>query len=381
MDIVIAVLSLLVGVFISYYILNKKLLSLSEKNIQLKTTLEEKEKNHAEKLEFVDQLKTQVNSDFKTLASDILKNDRDQLKVDNADLLTPLQTQLKSFRERIETITKEQVEERTTLKEQIKSLHEANIDTQQSAQNLTNALTYDNKLQGDWGEEILSSLLSSYGFQEGVEFDLQKQHKNEAGEKFKPDVILHLPEGKDVVIDSKVSLKDYVDYVADQSNEEALKKHIASIDTQIKNISIKEYENLEGVRSLDFIFVFIPIEGALLLALQHKHSLFDDALKKNIMLVSPSMLSMSLKHSQLLSSGRLTNRIRTLTRLQDRQLACMTKLALFIDDLDKIEGQLDKTKEGFSSARNKLSTGKGNLISRAERLKALGVKSNKEIGE
>jgi DNA recombination protein RmuC len=379
MDIVIAVLSLLVGVFISYYILNKKLLSLSEKNIQLKTTLEEKEKNHAEKLEFVDQLKTQVNSDFKTLASDILKSDRDQLKVDNADLLTPLQTQLKSFRERIETITKEQGEERTTLKEQIKSLHEANIDTQQSAQNLTNALTYDNKLQGDWGEEILSSLLSSYGFQEGVEFDLQKQHKNEAGEKFKPDVILHLPEGKDVVIDSKVSLKDYVDYVADQSNEEALKKHIASIDTQIKNISIKEYENLEGVRSLDFIFVFIPIEGALLLALQHKHSLFDDALKKNIMLVSPSMLSMSLKTVNFMWQTDKQNK--NADEIARQAAGMYDKLALFIDDLDKIEGQLDKTKEGFSSARNKLSTGKGNLISRAERLKALGVKSNKEIGE
>ena len=379
MDIVIAVLSLLIGVFISYYILNKKLLSLSEKNIQLKTTLEEKEKNHAEKLEFVDQLKTQVNTDFKTLASDILKNDRDQLKVDNSNLLTPLQTQLKSFRERIETITKEQVEERTTLKEQIKSLHEANIDTQQSAQNLTNALTYDNKLQGDWGEEILSSLLSSYGFQEGVEFDLQKQHKNEAGEKFKPDVILHLPEGKDVVIDSKVSLKDYVDYVADQSNEEALKKHIASIDTQIKNISIKEYENLEGVRSLDFIFVFIPIEGALLLALQHKHSLFDDALKKNIMLVSPSMLSMSLKTVNFMWQTDKQNK--NADEIARQAAGMYDKLALFIDDLDKIEGQLDKTKEGFSSARNKLSTGKGNLISRAERLKALGVKSNKEIGE
>ena len=379
MDIVIAVLSLLVGVFISYYILNKKLLSLSEKNIQLKTTLEEKEKNHAEKLEFVDQLKTQVNTDFKTLASDILKNDRDKLKVDNSNLLTPLQTQLKSFRERIETITKEQVEERTTLKEQIKSLHEANIDTQQSAQNLTNALTYDNKLQGDWGEEILSSLLSSYGFKEGVEFDLQKQHKNEAGEKFKPDVILHLPEGKDVVIDSKVSLKDYVDYVADQSNEEALKKHIASIDTQIKNISIKEYENLEGVRSLDFIFVFIPIEGALLLALQHKHSLFDDALKKNIMLVSPSMLSMSLKTVNFMWQTDKQNK--NADEIARQAAGMYDKLALFIDDLDKIEGQLDKTKEGFSSARNKLSTGKGNLISRAERLKALGVKSNKEIGE
>ena len=379
MDIVIAVLSLLVGVFISYYILNKKLLSLSEKNIQLKTTLEEKEKNHAEKLEFVDQLKTQVNSDFKTLASDILKNDRDQLKVDNSDLLTPLQTQLKSFRERIETITKEQVEERTTLKEQIKSLHEANIDTQQSAQNLTNALTYDNKLQGDWGEEILSSLLSSYGFQEGVEFDLQKQHKNEAGEKFKPDVILHLPEGKDVVIDSKVSLKDYVDYVADQSNEEALKKHIASIDTQIKNISIKEYENLEGVRSLDFIFVFIPIEGALLLALQHKHSLFDDALKKNIMLVSPSMLSMSLKTVNFMWQTDKQNKNADEIARQAGKM--YDKLAGFFNDLDKIESQLDKTKEGFSEARKKLQTGPGNLIGRAEKLKALGVKSNKEIGE
>ena len=379
MDIVIAVLSLLVGVFISYYILNKKLLSLSEKNIQLKTTLEEKEKNHAEKLEFVDQLKTQVNSDFKTLASDILKNDRDKLKVDNSDLLTPLQTQLKSFRERIETITKEQIEERTSLKEQIKSLHEANIDTQQSAQNLTNALTYDNKLQGDWGEEILSSLLSSYGFKEGVEFDLQKQHKNEAGEKFKPDVILHLPEGKDVVIDSKVSLKDYVDYMADQSNEEALKKHIASIETQIKNISIKEYENLEGVRSLDFIFVFIPIEGALLLALQHKHSLFDDALKKNIMLVSPSMLSMSLKTVNFMWQTDKQNKNADEIARQAGKM--YDKLAGFFNDLDKIESQLDKTKEGFSDARKKLQTGPGNLIGRAEKLKALGVKSNKEIGE
>ncbi len=199
------------------------------------------------------------------------------------------------------------------------------------------------------------------------------------GEKFKPDVILHLPEGKDVVIDSKVSLKDYVDYVADQSNELALKKHIASIENQIKNISIKEYENLEGVRSLDFIFVFIPIEGALLLALQHKHSLFDDALKKNIMLVSPSMLSMSLKTVNFMWQTDKQNK--NADEIARQAAGMYDKLALFIEDLDKIESQLEKTKEGFSSARNKLSTGKGNLISRAERLKALGVKSNKEISE
>ena len=379
MDILIALISLLFGGFTSYYFLNKKLTASIQKNIQLETTLIEKEKNYSEKLQLVDQLKSQVNSEFKNIASEILKTDRDKLKVDNSDLLNPLQTQLKSFRERIETITKEQVEERTTLKEQIKSLHEANVETMQSAQNLTNALTYDNKIQGDWGEEVLRSLLSSYGFREGVEFDLQKQYKNEMGEKFKPDVIIHLPDGKDVVIDSKVSLKDYGEYISDQSNELSLQKHLASIENQIKNISIKEYENLEGVNTLDFIFVFINIEGALLLALQHRPNLFDDALKKNVMLVSPSMLSMSLKTVNFMWQTDKQNKNADEIARQAGKM--YDKLAGFFSDLDKIESQLDKTKEGFSDVRKKLQTGPGNLIGRAEKLKALGVKSNKEINE
>ena len=379
MDIVIGLFALVIGAFASYYILNKKLLSLSEKNIQLKTTLDEKEKNYAEKLAFVDQLKSQVNTDFKSLASDILKNNRDKLKDDNSELLTPLQTELKSFRERIESITRDQLKERTTLGEQIKGLHKANLETQQTAQELANALTYDNKHQGNWGEEILSSILTSFGFREGHEFDTQKQMKSETGEIYQPDVILHLPDEKDIVIDSKVSLKDYKEYIADISNEEALDRHVKSIENQIKNISIKEYENLEGVKTLDFILVFIPIEGALLSAYNKNQSLHSDALKKNVLLVSPSSLSMSLKLVNFM--WQTANQNKNSEEIARQAGNMYDKLALFVEELDKVEGHLDKAKEGYSEARKKLSTGKGNLISRAEKIKTLGVAPKKQLSE
>ena len=379
MEVIIGLVSLVIGAFASYYILNKKLLNLSEKNIQLKTTLDEKEKNYAEKLAFVDQLKSQVNTDFKSLASDILKNNRDKLKDDNSELLTPLQTELKSFRERIESITRDQLKERTTLGEQIKGLHKANLETQQTAQELANALTYDNKQQGNWGEEILSSMLTSFGFREGYEFDTQKKMKSETGEIFQPDVILHLPDEKDIVIDSKVSLKDYKEYVADTSNEEALDRHVNSIENQIKNISIKEYENLEGVKTLDFIFVFIPIEGALLSAYSKKQSLHSDALKKNILLVSPSSLSMSLKLVNFM--WQTANQNKNAEEIARQAGAMYDKLALFVEELDRVEGHLDKAKDGYSEARKKLATGKGNLISRAEKIKTLGVAPKKELSE
>jgi len=379
MDIVIGLFSLVIGAFASYYILNKKLLSLSEKNIQLKTTLDEKEKNYAEKLAFVDQLKSQVNTDFKSLASDILKNNRDKLKDDNSELLTPLQTELKSFRERIESITRDQLKERTTLGEQIKGLHKANLETQQTAQELTNALTYDNKHQGNWGEVILNSMLTSFGFREGHEFDTQKQLKSETGEIYQPDVILHLPDDKDIVIDSKVSLKDYKEYISDTSNEDALDRHLKSIENQIKNISIKEYENLEGVKTLDFILVFIPIEGALLSAYNKKQSLHSDALKKNVLLVSPSSLSMSLKLVNFM--WQTANQNKNSEEIARQAGNMYDKLALFVEELDRVEGHLDKAKDGYSEARKKLATGKGNLISRAEKIKTLGVAPKKELSE
>ena len=378
-SILLSLISLLAGIVIAYIYFHKRVTELNIDKAQLRTTLDEKEKNYTEKLEFVDKLKSQFNTDFKNLASDILEKDRDKLKTDNSELLTPFQSQLNSFRERIETITKEQVKERVSLGEQIKSLHQANLGTQQTAQELTNALTYDNKYQGDWGEEILSLMLTRFGFREGYEFDTQKQMKSETGETYQPDVILHLPDEKDIVIDSKVSLKDYKDYIADTANEEALNRHVKSVENQVKNISSKEYQNLEGVKTLDFIFVFIPIEGALQSAFQKKQSLLSDALKKKILLVSPSSLNLSLKLVNLM--WQTANQNKNAEEIARQAGAMYDKLVLFVEELDRVEGHLDKAKDGYSEARKKLSTGRGNLIGRAEKIKSLGVAPEKELSE
>jgi len=319
-----------------------------------------------------------MSKDFKEVANDILEKDRANLQTKNSELLTPLQTQLKDFKDRIESITSEQVKERATLAAQIENLKKTSIEAQETTQNLTEALTYDNKKQGDWGEMILSSILSSSGLREGYEFDTQKQLKNEDGDAFKPDVILHLPEDKDIIIDSKVSLKAYKDYIITQTDEALLKAHVASVESHINGISIKEYENLEGVRTLDFIFVFIPIESALLVALDHKPDLFTSALKKNIVLVSPSTLMMSLKTVHHIWQTERQNQ--NSEEIARQAGAMYDKLFGFIKSMDDIEKHLDKAQKSYKEARGKLSDGRGNLIGRAEKLKELGVQTKKELG-
>ncbi|CAC9536919.1 DNA recombination protein RmuC [Bathymodiolus heckerae thiotrophic gill symbiont] len=377
MEIVYVLLGLLLGAIGVYFYLDKQLQVLSKENIHLEVSLDEKIKSYENQINMINIAREQMSKDFKAVAGDILAKDRNELSIKNLELLTPLQSQLKEFRDKIEIITTEQIKERATLAAQIDNLKKTSIEAQQTTQNLTNALTYDNKQQGDWGEMILSSILSSSGLREGHEFDTQKQLKNEQGVSFKPDVILHLPDEKDIIIDSKVSLKAYKDYIADQSNATSLKAHVSSVEAHINGISIKEYENLEGVLTLDFIFVFIPIESALLVALDHKPDLFTIALKKNIVLVSPSTLMMSLKTVHHIWQ---TERQNLNSEEIARQAGAMyDKLFGFIKSMDDIEKHLDKAQKSYKEARSKLSEGKGNLIGRAEKLKALGVQSKKEL--
>lgn len=377
MDTMSLLFGLIVGAIAVYFYLNTQLQTLKTDKIHLKVSLDEKIKSYENQIDLINIAKEQMSKDFKSVASDILEKDRQNLSIKNSELLTPLQAQLKEFREKIEIITNEQIKERATLAAQIENLKKTSIEAQETTQNLTNALTYDNKQQGDWGEMILSSILSSSGLREGHEFDTQKQLKNELGEAFKPDVVLHLPDEKDIIIDSKVSLKAYKDYIANQSDKIKLKAHVASVEAHINGISIKEYENLEDVLTLDFIFVFIPIESALLVALDQKPDLFTTALKKNIVLVSPSTLMMSLKTVHHIWQTERQNQ--NSEEIARQAGAMYGKLFGFVKSMDDIEKHLDKAKKSYKKARNKLSDGKGNLIGRAKKLKALGVQSKKEL--
>jgi DNA recombination protein RmuC len=217
--------------------------------------------------------------------------------------------------------------------------------------------------------------LEDSGLKKGEQYHIQTILKDENGKAFRPDVVVHLPDDKDIIIDSKVSLKHYQQYVS--GDKSALDKHIKSIDTHIKNISLKSYENLDGVNTLDYIFVFFPIEASLLVALEQKPDLFNDALKKNVALVSPSTLMMSLKTVNHIWNTEKQNQN---TEEIVRQAGAMyDKLCGFIKSMDEIEGQLGKATNSYKDACNKLYVGKGNVMSRAEKLKELGVEPKKKL--
>ncbi len=362
---------LLLGFFIGMSVMLFWLFKLKTQNSELNIKLKEQEKTFAA----AQHSQMQMNEAFEKISAQVLQKDSLNLSEKNADLLNPLKTQIEDFRKKIEGLSTEQIKDRSALEQQIKTLADAHKNTLEGTEKLTNALTYDNKQQGDWGEMILESILEDSGLKKGEQYHVQSALKDEDGKALRPDIIVHLPDSKDIIIDSKVSLKSYQDYVSGDGT--AINAHIKSIDTHIKNISLKSYENLTGVNTLDYIFVFFPIEASLLVALEQKPNLFNDALKKNVALVSPSTLMMSLKTVNHIWN---TERQNQNTEEIVRQAGAMyDKLSGFIDSMDDIEKHLDKASESYQKAHNRLTSGAGNLISRAEKLKALGIQSKKQL--
>jgi len=387
-DIVIFLVGLILGAFCLWIILRQKhqleiRLLINESKLKI-SNIDDKlqsEKNHfEEKVQILDNSKQQLKEEFENLSNKLFDHN---LKKSNTNLnavLTPLKEQIQHFGNRVNEIYSDETKQRTTLLGEIKYLKELNNQISQDAINLTQALKGENKTQGDWGEMILSRLLEQSGLNEGREYTTQSSFTLENGKRLRPDVILHLPQNKDIIIDSKVSLVSYVKYTeatSVQQKDAAIKELTNSLKSHIRDLSSKEYENIEAVRTLDFVLLFIPIEAAFMLAVSKDQTLFKTAFDNNIMLVSSSTLFITLRTIENIWQYEYQNK--NAQQIAKKAADLYDKFAGFVTDIDEIGKNISKSNKSYESALNKLSLGKGNIISRIEEFRDLEIKPKKNL--
>ncbi|MDX1627471.1 MAG: DNA recombination protein RmuC [Fulvivirga sp.] len=345
--------------------------------------LQEKLKEQKEEL---NNLQEKFSLEFKNLANEIFeeksKKFTDQNKNNISELLNPLKEKITAFEKKVEINSKESLEQSTALREQLKSLRELNQQMTKEAENLTKALKGDTKAQGSWGEFILESILEKSGLEKGREYFVQESFTNEDGRRLQPDVIVSLPDDKNIIIDSKVTLVAYERYInSDDESEQAtnLKAHLLSVENHIKGLDKKEYQKLYGVEGLDFILMFIPVEPAFSLAVQADVELFNKAYERNIVMVSPSTLIATLRTISNIWKNEYQNRNALEIAKQGGDL--YDKFVGFTEDLIKVGNSLDSTQKTYRDAMKKLYEGRGNLVSRAKKIKELGAKASKSIDQ
>lgn len=363
--------------------LKAEIQSYREELATLKTSLELERKQFEEKLDLLDESRERLSAAFKNVANEIFEDKSKKFTASNKDslnaVLSPLQDKIKQFEKRVEETYDKESKERFSLAKEIENLQKLNTRISEEAVNLTNALKGDNKAQGSWGEFVLESILEKSGLVKGREYEVQLSLKDEEGAKAQPDVVVHLPESRDIIIDSKVSLKAWDAHCAADEElikQEALKQHVASIRNHVKLLSSKDYQNLVGVNSLDYVFLFMPIEAAYSAALQEDAELFQYAFERNIIFVVPTTLLTTLKTVQNL--WRLAQQNQNANEIAEKAGALYDKFVAFVGDLDEVGQRIDSTKKSFEKAHNKLVSGRGNLVKRAESLKELGAKTSKK---
>ena len=350
----------------------------------LNMQLSQERSQNVEKISLLQSAREELSSQFKNLANDILEEKSKRFSEQNqqslGQLLEPLKTRLQEFQGKVEQVYVQEGKDRSALAEQVRQLMELNRTVSQEANNLTRALKGSNKTQGNWGELILERVLETAGLRKGEEFDVQESHTTGDGRRLQPDVVLHLPEDRHLVIDAKATLVAYEDYANaedDKHRDAALKRHLDAVRTHIKGLSEKNYQDLYGIKSLDFVLMFIPIEPAFMLAVTHDRELFMDAWNKNVLLVSPSTLLFVVR--TVASLWRQEAQNRNAQDIAKRGAELYDKLAGFVEDMESLGNRLSQAQKDYDGAINKLSTGRGNLIRQAEMLKKLGVKPSKPL--
>lgn len=341
---------------------------------------EEAFKSQEEKQKELERINERFTKEFENVAGRLLRQNSDEISKMNKERLSttldPLSKQIQEFREKIEQSGKD----REGLKAEIKLLHELNQKMAEEASNLTKALKGDTKKQGSWGEIILERILERSGLVKDQEYQLQYSTQNAEGSRIQPDVIVFLPDDKHLIIDSKVSLTAYekaINAEEEADRDRFSKEHILSIRAHIKSLSEKEYQTSKDLNTPDFVLLFMPIEAAFSVAIQYDQELFSDAWDKKIVIVSPTTLLATLR--TISSVWRQERQTKNALEIARQSGALYDKFVGFMEDMESIGKHIDQTHRSYDDAVNKLSQGKGNLISRTEKLKKLGAKTSKAM--
>jgi len=351
---------------------------------RLRERVEQEGRAAEEKLELLKGARKELGEEFNNLANRIFDEKSQRLLETNRDTLKttldPLKTQLKDFRKKVEDVYDKESRDRLSLLHELGNLKELNQRMSEDAVNLTRALKGDKKAQGNWGEVVLERVLEESGLRKGHEYETQFSTVSEDGQRRQPDVVVRLPEGKDIVIDSKVSLVDYERFVSaedEKERQQALAAHVAAVKQHIAGLSFKEYEKLEGLRSLDFVLLFIPIESAFMAAFDSDPSMFKTAYDKQIIVVSPTTLLATLRTVQTI--WRYEHQNRNAEKIARQAGALHDQFARVLESLQDVGKHLDKAREAWDKTRDRLNSGRGNLVKRVQDLEKMGARTKKQL--
>lgn len=351
-----------------------------ESEAALRTRLEETQRHFAEKEASFKEHGEALKRELELLANRIFQHQGEQHQARLAAVLTPLRDQLDDFRKRVETVYSTDTRERATLLNEVRNLQQASERINREAEHLARALKGDVKLQGNWGELVLERVLEASGLRAGEEYLVQVALRDAAGSLKRPDVLIRLPDQKHVVVDAKLSLLAYEQALAaedEATRESCLRQHVASLRAHVKRLADQEYDRLSDVRSLDFVLLFVPVEAAFTLAMQHDSRLFTDAFDRRIVIVSPTTLMMTLRIIH--NVWRYEKQNRNAQEIARRAGALYDKLRGFVEDLEAVGRQLQGAEAAYQAAFAKLSTGRGNLLRRAEEFRELGAPVKKPL--
>ncbi len=364
----------------------KTRIGFEKENASLKASLESLQKMLDEEKKRLEEVKEQMKQEFTLIANKVLKENSEEFsqhsKKNIGELINPLKERIERFEKRVEDTYEKGRKDQLELHDEFKKIYNLSVQLDADAKNLTKALKSDSKQQGNWGEVVLERILEESGLVKGQEYLVQETGENEEGKVIRPDVIIQLPEDKFLIVDSKVSLTAYQEYVGlenKDARDRALKRHVDSIKKHVKELNEKNYASIKDKNTPDFVLMFLPIEPAFAAAIQADHSLFNYAWERKVVIVSPTTLLATLRTIE--SIWRQEKQTRNAQNIARQAGSLYDKFVGFIEDLDKIGTHLYKTQRSYEEARKKLSEGRGNLVGQVEKLKKMGAKAQKSIDQ